>query len=586
MKPLFLRIVTTLLWSSITPFILSAQASTHVHSRVELVSPTRSTNQKPTVLINLQFKIPANSKIYAPLKDSPFPPPQLEWGHDSQNIRDYKILWPTPTLKKIDGLTVAVYEGNTVVPMEMTLKNPLQPLVLKGKVSYIVCSTLCTPITEEVSLTLPAAPPPPSAELNWLSPSLPQQNSPSGSLIWMVLLSFLGGVILNFMPCVLPILTLKVMTLKKISKNNNKDIKKRFFSTICGILLSFLTFAGITIFLKKAGLQIGWGMHFQEPFFLGLMASIMSLFACNLWGGIIEAHLSPTLNSMIDKVLGSRSRNMRIFGADFFSGAFATLLATPCTAPFLGTALGYSFSKGSLEIFLMFLSLGIGFAFPYEVGLFLPSRFLKLPKPGPWMQNLSRLLSVGMALTVIWILWILSKFVSWPGFIFFISALLTMIGYLIVRKKMNTLFFMAFFLTLAIAYQIDPPGLTDTLKKDEGYSPQTLDLPAIQQKVKQGKIIFVDIHARWCLTCHLNRSRVLNTPQIQELFLHQEVELVSIDWTTKDEKILWFLNHYHRYGIPFNMVFGPQAPNGIVLPEILSQHEVIETLKKAGLDIK
>jgi suppressor for copper-sensitivity B len=353
------------------------------------------------------------------------------------------------------------------------------------------------------------------------------------AFIVILLFAFLGGLILNIMPCVLPVLSLKILSVIKHSEYGPERIRQSFLYSAAGIVFSFLVLAALLIGLRAAGATVGWGVQFQQPIFIGVLAVIVALFALNLLG-LFEIQLG----SKAQTALASASNRKGHIG-DFLQGAFATLLATPCTAPFLGTAAGFAVIAPAPQILLIFLMMGLGLALPYLVLAAYPSLARHMPKPGRWMQQVRVALGIALLATVAWLLFVLMG-------------------------------------------QIDPRPMTDPAElSQEKVSWQKFDDEQIPALVQNGKIVFVDVTARWCLTCLYNKRTVTDTDDIAaELNKPDHVAMLA-DWTNPDPKITAYLVSFQRSGIPFNVVYGPGAPQGIVLPELLTKGAVINALQQA-----
>lgn len=585
-------LITTLIFLILSvgimnPLIAAQKKEIHsVPASARLISPITALGDNKVVRLGILFNIKPGWKIYAPNPDNPAyedVQPQIHWKGTSRNFTNVQFEWPTSKEVIHQGQVVRYYEGETVVPVTFDVDNPNNSLILKGTLKYVACKELCVPIEDEIQFVLEAGLAAPTEE----APLLIKQNggAPKSlkteiSLLTMIAMAFIGGLILNFMPCVLPILTLKVMTFKKISKHSyDFSYRLRFLASFLGIMTSFLAFAVGIISLKSVGGSIGWGMHFQQPLFLTFMAAVMTLFACNLWG-YFEIHLPAGMSKGINTILGSQKTTYKVLSGDFLSGAFATLLATPCTAPFLGTAIGYSFSKGTSEILTLFIFLGLGFGTPYWLGLVMPKNWLKFPKAGAWMTRLTLVLGWGLMITVLWMLWIISKQESLISSIL-IGALLVSIVLCFKMGKKNV-YLITGLVASCFAISLIVPDLPQTAEEQKLQTEAIFDPAKITESLKKGKIVFVDVHAKWCITCQVNHSLVLNNPDVKKLLESDRVEVISADWTLRDDTIAQFLQDYGRFGIPFNIVFGPNAPEGIVLSEILSQQDVIQALQDAG----
>ncbi len=398
--------------------------------------------------------------------------------------------------------------------------------------------------------------------------------------------ALLGGLILNLMPCVLPVISLKILSLVSHSHSSGGTVRLSFIASALGIIFSFLLIGGGLICLKFAGSTVGWGIQFQYPWFIVGLSIIVTFFAYNLWG-LFELRLPTRLTDFANNS-GSHNKNQLSFGNNFITGAFATLLATPCSAPFLGTAVGFALAGSIIDIFVIFLALGIGMALPYLIIATFPSFVDKLPKPGIWMVTIKRILGIALAATTIWLLSILAIQVG-TIVALIISALLILVGLsLIIRNRQKednrlptTIIIIASILgAFWVPYNISP---SQTQIKDQKQTYwQDFNPEAIPNLVKKGKTIFIDITAEWCITCQVNKAIVLKSQKFKDLIASNKIIAMQGDWTKPDEKILSYLRKFNRFGIPFNAVYGPGSKSGDVLPELLTINTVLHSLKKAS----
>lgn len=404
------------------------------------------------------------------------------------------------------------------------------------------------------------------------------------SSLWTVVgLALLGGLILNLMPCVLPVLSIKLLGAVGHGGRDDASVRLSFIASAVGILTSFLLLASALIFLKTAGATVGWGIQFQSPWFLIAMTVLVTLFACNLWG-FFEVHLPGWAMDKAENLSPKRSG----LAGNFLTGAFATLLATPCSAPFLGTAVGFALARGPMEILAIFFALGIGLAAPYLAVAAVPRLVTRLPKPGRWMVILRRTLGFALAGTGVWLLNVLAAEVGWEtaSLVSGITIAIGMVLYLLSRgapKPRTALASVSILATLAI---LTPQIPTQAAQKipdfgnDEALEGiwRPFDEKAIPTLVAQGKTVFVDVTAEWCITCKANKRLVLSDSSIVARLKEENVVAMQADWTLPDERISIYLARFGRYGIPFNVVYGLNAPRGITLPEILSKDRVLASL--------
>lgn len=352
---------------------------------------------------------------------------------------------------------------------------------------------------------------------------LPEQNPvPVKSFTAILLLAFLGGLILNVMPCVLPVLALKVLGVIKQGGSHRLHTRMNFMASALGILVSFACLAAATIALKSAGHNIGWGFQFQSPYFVGFLLAVVLLFSANLLG-FFEIRLPFGLSSPRGEGIA----------ASFLEGMLATLLATPCSAPFLGTAIAFALSGGGQDIFLIFVFMGLGLAFPFITLSVFPGFVKILPKPGAWMIGVKKLLGIALLATALWLGWVLSE------------------------------------------------QLTSSPSHQAAGIWQEFDEAKIPSLVAEGKTVFVDITADWCLTCKANKKLVLDTEEIKALLSSPNVVAMKGDMTRPKKELLNYIRKHNRYGIPFNAVYGPGSPQGEILPELLNSEVVRTGFKRA-----
>lgn len=400
------------------------------------------------------------------------------------------------------------------------------------------------------------------------------------ALLQILALALLGGLILNLMPCVLPVLSIKLLSVIKQGGRDRGQVRIGFLASAAGILFSFFLLAAGAIALKAAGMAAGWGIQFQQPLFLTAMALILTLFACNLFD-FFEISLPRGLAK-----LGGRDYGHGLIG-HFSTGAFATLLATPCSAPFLGTAVSFALARGTGEILLIFAALGVGLALPYLAVAAFPGLAVRLPRPGPWMVTLRRVLALALAGTAVWLLSVLAAQVGVEAALL-AGALLTAVGFaLYYGRRLRGPVLPLLVTALALGVLASPAGFAagnrgagqSATGPEEGWL--AFDQAEIVQLVADGRVVFVDVTADWCLTCQVNKKLVIDSETIRDHFAAGDVARMRGDWTLPSAEISDYLASFGRYGIPFNAVYGPGAPGGEPLPELLSVEAVLAATRKA-----
>lgn len=581
-------------FGSILPFV-KATSKEAPPVAVRLLTTQSALGDQKNIKVGLEFDLKPGWKIYAPSLDpeSTFSAVPQVIGDRSTNVKKFEILWPSSRTYTLEGFIYQAYEGRVILPIRVDILDPQKPMTLNLDLKYSVCSTTCVPLQNSVSLTLQPGPATRTAEAALIEASghKPKVLLPDTSVSceWMLLFAFIGGLILNFMPCVLPVLSLKIISFAKTTPTTPEakilSFRSRFTATFLGIMISFLILGVSAAGLSHMGITAGWGSHFQQPVFLVFLILITTLFSNSLWG-YLDIELPYFIRNAFSKLLSYEHEHHNILIEDFTTGMLATLLATPCTAPFLGTALGYAFAQSGVEIILFFMVMGLGFSMPYWMGALLPQGWIKTPKPGNWMIVLSKTLGWVLSLTTVWLLWILSE-----TFTLFAVVLLVMsvVALCLIFKASQTrpglkkINWVIAGLMMLVPL-IQPVPMNHKISKTSASSQWQPFAPEdIHQLITQGHIVVVDITAAWCLTCQLNKYMVLESQDGIKLLSHSKIIKMQADWTQRDPKIALFLSRYHRGGIPFNIVFSPGAPEGIVLPEILTLEKLDRAIQQAKL---
>jgi thiol:disulfide interchange protein DsbD len=417
------------------------------------------------------------------------------------------------------------------------------------------------------------------------------------SLPLLFLLAFIGGLILNLMPCVLPVLSIKALSLAKHARESRRKLLYYGFSMSLGILVSFWTLAGVVIAVQKAGGSAGWGFQFQNPTFLVVMTILITLFALNLFG-VFEIWLPSSAQTGISQHASRKG----LLGA-FLNGVLMTLLSTPCSAPFLGTAMGFAFTQPPYLLVLFFTTVGLGLAFPYLMLSLFPATLKWIPKPGNWMQHFKQFLGFLMLVTAAWLLWVIGRQVGLPamgalllllialGFGAWILGIIAAPGNPFWKVGLGWMIvaFLGFggwirVVRPLLAAPLEKTNCAETgaLQKDsDGWSPWS---PSTAQALQaQGKTIFVDFTADWCLTCKTNEKAVLSQDTIRHTMSQMGVALLRGDFTRADPNISAILKSFGRSGVPLYVIYPAGQPSQpIVLSELLTVDQVLDALLKAG----
>jgi len=410
-----------------------------------------------------------------------------------------------------------------------------------------------------------------------------------GAWLAMLATALLGGLILNLMPCVLPVLSLKLASVAGYAGRSPGEVRAGFLATAAGVLAAFAVLAAAVIGFREAGAAVGWGVQFQSPPFLVFMTAVVTLFACNLFG-LFEVRLPGAVADAAARGSGTGKGTRHGLGHDFATGVFATLLATPCSAPFLGTAVGFALSRGPLEIAAIFAALGVGLALPYLAVAAVPAAARLLPRPGRWMAVLRRVMGLALAATAVWLLTVLDAAAGRPAAAAVGSAMLAAAAILWLRSRARggrprlaaggaaaAVLLAAFAAPQAL--DRPPPSAPASVAQAVGWRP--FDADAVAAEVAAGRTVFVDVTADWCVTCRVNKALVLDRAEVADALADPSVVAMRADWTRPDPAIAAFLRAHGRFGIPFNVAYGPGAPGGVELPELLTEGAVFQALAAA-----
>lgn len=391
-------------------------------------------------------------------------------------------------------------------------------------------------------------------------PKLSATTKENGNIFEYFLFAFLGGLILNLMPCVLPVISLKLFGLIKHRGLSQKEILAHNLSYTSGVISTFLVLGGVVAAIKATGEEIGWGFQLQSPAFILVMMLILFILSLNLFG--LFEFVTPGGGK-----LGSTQVKEGLSG-DFFTGILTTILSTPCSAPFLGTALTFAFTTSTTNIFLMFTFIGLGLAFPFLLTAAFPKTLNVFPRPGAWMEKLKYFLGLTLIITVIWLY----------------DVFVSLVNFEVVSWRLNLLFalwFFAFFFAQKISknkipqmlvfilpsimtvlaiknLELRPVSSSSVVKTDSLWRPWSED----KLQEFKGQTIFMDFTAEWCLTCKVNKKLVLETDNFKELAQTKNLILLRADWTKRDDNITQFLKRFNVVGVPAYFI---QKPDGTII---------------------
>jgi len=406
------------------------------------------------------------------------------------------------------------------------------------------------------------------------------------SLLLVILFSFIGGILLNIMPCVLPVLSIKILGIIEHSGKNSNDLLRHGLSYTIGVVFAFLALAAIMLILKAGGAELGWGFQLQSPEFVISLTIFLLIFSLNLFGLFDLGSSFSAAGARMEKPGG---KNL----SGFLSGIAATLLATPCTAPFMGTAVGFSISQPPLITLVVFLFLGLGMAFPYLLIVNFPAAVKVLPKPGSLILRFKEFMGFLLLGTILWLLWVLSFQVDSSLLIILLSAFLIasfgtwIYGFLqkpynsrIIRFSGLFLFLLILFFALYLplsSIKANENSLAISGSRNDNIQWQKYSPEIIQKFESDGERYFLDFTAAWCLTCQVNEKVALENAEIADLFRKYGITPVKADWTNRDEAITRELGRFKRNSVPLYVLF--TGTEHILLPEIITSSIVSENIK-------
>lgn len=401
------------------------------------------------------------------------------------------------------------------------------------------------------------------------------ENSKDVGILKAIIFALLGGLILNLMPCVFPVLSMKALSLVTLNDKEAAKARTQGIAYTLGIITCFVLIAGILIALKASGQQVGWGFQLQHPAVTLFLAYLFFTLGLNL-AGYFEINLGLSN-------IGNRLAQKGGMAGSFFTGVLATLVATPCTAPFMGAAMGYALTQSAFAAIIVFVALGFGLALPYLALCYIPSLRHRLPKPGHWMETFRQFLSFPMFATAAWLVWVLSQQISHMGQF---AALLGMLAitlsfWLLKRRPTNHAAYILMLIAAigSLGFVVSTFFTMKPIEKIQTATTQHWEdftRVKLEEYLKGDNPVFVDMTAAWCITCKVNEKVAIDIESTQDLFTKNKVHSLRGDWTNQNPEITSFLEEYGRSGVPIYVYYGPRnaetgvRPEAIVLPQILT----------------
>lgn len=552
----------------ILTFVLAIYFANASYSNPQKLEPViLSVDNIDSSNIEINFSIADGWKLYAHEIGDVGKPLTIELKN-TINIKSHHINWPSYKTSKesVEGAAFInnYYETNLLLPISFAPLDDSLNINTQLQIEYSACKDYCINGLKKIDIHL-------------------GNRSAITEYISIILIAILGGFLLNLMPCVLPILSLKIMSLIKHSEYDERTKNLNLWATTCGVIFSFMLIAFITILIQQAGNSVGWGMHFQQPLFVMFLALMLVLFSSNLWGDFeitLPAKIADNIPNIPNGLAGS-----------FLSGAFATLFATPCTISLISTVVAYAITRSAWDVCLIYFLIGIGMSLPYLLLICFPSAYVLLPKPGAWMTGIKKLFSLMLMATAFWMLYILSNQIHIRALLVFICGII-LIKFFIART-MNISWKTAVISLSLIATFYLPINLNSQIEKNDLLVNSTwekFDEKQLLNYVDQNRVVLVDFTAEWCATCKVNKFLVLDNQKFISATNTLDVVLMRADLTSsnlsQDNPYVRFLAKHKRYGIPFNAIFSNKNPQGIIMPTLLSKNEVIDLLIKEASSLQ
>ncbi|MDC0199077.1 protein-disulfide reductase DsbD family protein [Pseudomonadota bacterium] len=397
--------------------------------------------------------------------------------------------------------------------------------------------------------------------------------SAGGMSLWQaILFALIGGLILNLMPCVFPVISLKVLSFVSMGGDDHAKIRNHALAFVGGVMSTFLSIATALIIIRSTGSMIGWGYQLQSPVVVGILTLIMLGIGMIL---LTNINVATGLTN-----IGSSVQNRNDFSGSFFTGVLAVVVASPCTAPFMGAAVGYALLQPSFATLPIFLSLGLGFAGPYLILAIKPQWISSLPKPGPWMETLKQFFAFPMIATALWLMWVFMVQTSGDALIqLLILGLSLGLAIWMITAFEGRWKWVGLILTFIASIQIfnNLPNNASEITQSADADSWSLSLESDLQASNQAYLI--NFTAAWCITCQTNEKAALARTSVQDYLNEQNIKYIKADWTNRNEDIAIGLAKYERSGIPLYIFWKPGMRNSKILPAVLTEDLLIRSIQ-------
>lgn len=610
-----------------TPKSLVFNSFTNDQLTVDIVADQTSVILGENFQVGVRFKMKPHWHVYYKEPGDVGMPTKIQFGSQS-DLRFGQLLWKKPV--RFDDQDVSYgYVDETLMASVVTSPSALEAssgmVRIKASVSWLACNTMCIPGETELEIALPLAaqgsvklaqnaelfkglgfngdlseidsvgkPEISSKPSVFDNLTLPQ--GASSQTIWQVLLfAFIGGLILNVMPCVLPVVSIKLMQFVKESGEDRSKLVALTLAYTAGTISTCVLLGLAVVIAQYAGASVGWGFQFQQPWFLVGMACLLTVMALSMLGMF---YMQVSTGGKLDEL----SRKSGLAGS-FFTGVVATILSTPCTAPYLGSAIGFAFAQSWWITLSVFAVIGLGLAAPYLVLGFNPAWKRFIPKPGVWMEYFKQGMGFLLLGSVIWLLFVLGRMIGSDGVVGTMGLLLAVsFGAWLVntfahveasRNQKLMVWAIAAVLVALPGWLLVAPAISvqkrltevSGLNNNSGskIAWQDFSQETVERQIKDNRIVFIDFTAQWCQTCKLNEFGVLSHERVVSEFSRLNVAAIKADWTFNNPAITEVLKKFGRSGVPFYVIFDPRHPeNPILLSELLTVNDVLLALKKAS----
>lgn len=611
------------IFSDTGPESSGSGAKAPVYVKVRMIADRDALVPGGKIRLGIVYDLEPHWHIYYKEPGEAGMPTSIEWNLPA-GFKAGELIWQKPARFSDAGIVTYGYQGRMVLAADVNIPDkslkPGEKVEIRALTKWLSCKDICIPGQAEASITLPvsasAGDSPDKKDLDGpgFTGSVDELGKGSGSasttssgtaaapdsepesmtgLAYYFLFALVGGFILNFMPCVLPVIAIKVMSL--IEQADEEPARVKILGAVfsAGIVSAFLVLAALVLLVRAAGESVGWGFQFQYPGFIIAMCVIVLLLSLSLFGLFYFSFSAG--QDKLDRL----SQKEGLTGS-FFKGVLATTLSTPCTAPFLGTALGFAFSQPAWVVLGIFFASGLGMSLPYLVLTAFPALMKRIPRPGAWMEKFKESMGFILLGTVIWLLGVLGSQVGESGvmwtsfFLLTVSLSAWMVGRFIDLSSSRTrkvkIWTLALLVSLAGFYLCiwQQPVLMSSLDAAEARTGDEIDWQpfskaALESALAEGKTVFLDFTADWCLTCKAYEKTAISTRPVIEKMKELKVLPMQADWTKRDPEITEALARFKRSGVPLYVVYPAAHPDKpLTLPDFVTTEIVLDYLEKAG----